>query len=302
MFKKFKKSRLHVDEIVFKEARNDVENIIKRKKKVIFESKLNENIGKPKELWKVLNDIGLPKKGSSGAQNNICIKDKDKVMFDPTSIANIFKTFFSGIAKNLLDRLPTAPNRFNKNSVSTYYSSFNLVNKFYFSHVTVETVQEILQNFDITKSAGIDNISGLFLKDGAKVLSSPITQLCNLSISTSSFPDGCKTAKLLPLYKKGCKTDPQNYRPISLLPLVSKIIEKIVHNQTQSFLNENNILFNFQSGFRKKFSTDTCLGFLNDKISKGFDSGLYTGMILIDLQKAFDTIDHEILLKKMIYI
>ena len=106
----------------------------------------------------------------------------------------------------------------------------------------------------------------------------------------------------MPLYKKGCKTDPQNYRPISLLPLISKIIEKIVHNQTQSFLDENNILYNFQSGFRKKFSTDTCLGFLNDKISKGFDSGLYTGMILIDLQKAFDTIDHEILLEKMVYI
>ena len=66
----------------------------------------------------------------------------------------------------------------------------------------------------------------------------------------------------------------------------------------QLFLDDNNILYNFQSGFRKKFSTDTCLSLLNDKISKGFDVGLYTGMILIDLQKAFDTIDHEILLKK----
>ena len=302
LFKKFKKSRLHVDEIIFKEARNDVENIIKRKKKIFFENKLNENIGKPKELWKTLNDIGLPKKSSSGAQNNIGLKEKGKLIIDPTATSNIFKTFFSDIAKNLLDKLPTAPNRFCKNSVSAYYNNLNLENKFNFSHVTVETVQEILKNFDVTKSPGIDNISGLFLRDGAEVLSSPIAQLCNLSISTSSFPDGCKTAKLLPLYKKGCKTDPQNYRPISLLPLISKIIEKIIHNQTQSFLDENNILFNFQSGFRKRFSTDTCLGFLNDKISKGFDSGLYTGMILIDLQKAFDTINHEILLEKMIYI
>ena len=226
LFKKLKKSRLHVDEIVFKQARNDVENIIKRKKKIFFENKLNENIGKPKQLWKALNHIGLPKKSSSGAQNNICIKDNDKLMFDPSSIAKVFNFFFSDIAKNLLDRLPTAPNRFNKNSVSTYYSSLNLEKKFNFSRVTVETVQDILKNFDVTKSAGIDNISGLFLKDGAEVLSSPIAQLCNLSILTSSFPDACKTAKLLPLYKKGCKTDSQNYRPISLLPLVSKIIEK----------------------------------------------------------------------------
>ena len=246
---------------MFKEARNNVVNIIKKKKKIYFENKLNENIGKPKELWKTLNDIGLPKKTSSGAQNNICLKDKDKLIFDPTTTSKIFKRFFSDIAKNLLDKLPTAPNRFNKNSISAYYKHLNLGNNFNFSHVTVETVQEILKSFDITKSAGIDNISGLFLKDGAEVLSSPIAQLCNLSISTSSFPDGCKTAKLLPLYKKGCKTDPQNYRPISLLPLISKIIEKIVHNQTQSFLDKNNILFNFQSGFRKKFSTDSCLGF-----------------------------------------
>ena len=157
----------------------------------------------------------------------------------------------------------------------------------------------ILKSLDVTKSAGIDNIMAIFLKDGAEFLASPIAQLCNLSISTCIFPDNCKFAKLLPLYKKGSKTNPKNYRPISLLPLISKIIEKVIHDQTQSFLDKNNILYSFQSGFRKKYSTDSCLSFLNDKISKGFDSGLYTGLILIDLQKAFDTIDHGILLEKM---
>ena len=142
----------------------------------------------------------------------------------------------------------------------------------------------------------------IFLKDGAEILASPIAQLCNLSISTSTFPDDCKTAKVTPIYKKGCKTDPKNYRPISLLPLISKVIEKVIHDQTQSFLDENNILYDYQSGFRKKYSTESCLSFLTDKISKGFDSGLYTGMILIDLQKAFDTIDHKLLLEKMSFL
>ena len=82
---------------------------------------------------------------------------------------------------------------------------------------------------------GIDNLAGKFLKEGASVLASPITDLCNLSISLSSFPDDCKIAKLKPLYKKEAKTKPKNYRPISLLPLISKVIEKVIHNQTQNF-------------------------------------------------------------------
>ena len=84
-----------------------------------------------------------------------------------------------------------------------------------------------------------------------------------------------------------------------MLPLISKVIENFIHDQTSAFLNSRNLLYNYQSGFRKNHSTDYCLSFLNDKILKGFDQGLMTGMILIDLQKAFDTIDHDILLQKL---
>ena len=155
---------------------------------------------------------------------------------------------------------------------------------------------------DENKDAGLDNLSGKFLKDGATVLAKPISQICNLSIKYSIFPSDCKIAKLKPLFKKGSKTDPKNYRPISLLPLVSKIIEKVIHDQTQRFLDKNDIIYRYQSGFRKFFSTDSCLSYLNNKIATGFESGLYTGMILIDLQKAFDTVNHDILLKKMEFI
>ena len=92
---------------------------------------------------------------------------------------------------------------------------------------------------------------------------------------------------------------PCNYRPKSLLPLISKVIEKVIHDQTSTFLNSKNLLYTYQSGFQKKHSTDFCLSYLNDKILKGFDKGLMTGMILIDLQKAFDTIDHDVLLQKL---
>ena len=180
-----------------------------------------------------------------------------------------------------------------------YYKRFlNTENqKFTFSPTSEDEVLKLLKDTNPEKAAGIDNLSGRFLKDGAVVLALPISKLCNLSMKRSKFPLDCKIAK--PLHKKGSKTDPKNYRPVSLLPLVSKVIEKVIHNQTEIFLNKNKILYKYQSGFRKSFSTNSCLTLLTDKINKGFESGKYTGLILIDLQKAFDTIDHEILLKKI---
>ena len=132
-------------------------------------------------------------------------------------------------------------------------------------------------------------------------LAEPITKLCNLSILQSTFPNGCKQAKLKPLFKKGSKDDPKNYRPISLLPQLSKIIEKIIHGQVQKYLDEKKILFKYHSGFRAHHSTNTCLSYLSDRNHQGFEKkGMFTGMILVDLQKAIDTIDYEIFLDKMV--
>ena len=105
--------------------------------------------------------------------------------------------------------------------------------------------------------------------------------------------------KLKPFFKKGKKTDPSNYRPISLLPSFLKIIERVTHDETNAFLLDEDVLYNYQSGFRGNHSTNLCLYFLTDKVLKGFDKGLLTGMILIDLKKAFDSINHEVLLQKL---
>ena len=96
-------------------------------------------------------------------------------------------------------------------------------NKLNFQTVQPNTISNLLKSCNVNKAAGIDNVSGRFLKDGADVLGIPITQICNLSIKLSHFPKDCKVAKLKPLYKKGTKTDHQNFRPISLLPIASKI-------------------------------------------------------------------------------
>ena len=106
-----------------------------------------------------------------------------------------------------------------------------------------------MKGLNPSKAAGIGNLSRKFLKDGAYVFVRPISQLCNLSVKLNSFPRSCKIAEVKPLFKKGSKTDPQNYHPISLLPLLSKIIETIVHDQTEDFLSKNKLRHRFQSVF-----------------------------------------------------
>ena len=191
--------------------------------------------------------------------------------------------------------------RFGLPSVHQYYEKTLKLprSNFKFDFVSEDYILKFLKNINEDKAAGIDNLSGKFLKDGAAVLAKPVSQTCNLSIKYSHFPTDFKIAKLKPLFKKGSRTAPKNYCPIPLLPLISKIIEKVIHDKTQKYLYDYNILYRYQSGFRKPYSTDSCLSYLNNKIATGFESGLYTGMILIDLQKAFDTINHDILISKM---
>ena len=211
--------------------------------------------------------------------------------------------FYSNLANDLVKKLPSAPRKFGIDTVKKYYEKYKLDGKnFTFTAVTEDTILKLLQNTNPSKAAGLDNLAGNFLKEGASVLVTPVTRICNLSIKLSTFPDKCKFAKLKPLFKKGSKTEAKNYRPISLLPLISKIIEKVIHDQTINFLDKNKIIYKYQSGFRTNHSTNTCLSYLSNKVVKGFDQGMITGMILIDLQKAFDTIDHGILLQKMEYL
>ena len=166
-----------------------------------------------------------------------------------------------------MKKLPKPPNKFTLNTVFQHYKGIIQSDSFNLDTVSENTILTILKNTNICKAAGLD--SGCFLKDGAEVLAKPITDLCNLSITSGKIPDSRKIAKLKPIYKKGSLTEASNYRPISLLPLISKVIEKVIHDQTRAFLNSRNLLYNYQSDFRKNHSTDYCLSFLNDKILKG---------------------------------
>ena len=120
-----------------------------------------------------------------------------------------------------------------------------------------------------------------------------------MSISDNCVPDAIKIARVKPPYKKNNNLDVGNYRQVSILSVVSNILEKAIYIQFEAYLVKNNIIYDYQSGFRVSFSTDTCLIHLIDHITMKNAKGLYTGMILLDLQKAFDTVDHHILCSKL---
>ena len=197
-----------------------------------------------------------------------------------------------------MKKLPKPPVKFNTDKTMMFYKLKPNLEKFEHVCITEETIKKLLCCLDVSEAPGMDEISPRLLKDGAEVLAKPICDIINFSIKLSTFPDKCKFAKLTPPFKKGSKTDPKSYRPISLLPFISKLIEKVIHKQTQEYLDKNGLIYKFQSSFRKIFSTDSCLVQITDYIIKGMDKGQHTGMILIDLQKAFDNLDHDVLLKK----
>ena len=170
---------------------------------------------------------------------------------------------------------------------------------FKISRVSVQFVHKELMNLNPHKSTGIDNIQSKFLKDGANEIKHILTHIINLSIDTNTVPDELKFAKVKPLFKKNSRLDVGNYRPVSILCIVSKILERAVYVQMEKYLANKNILYENQSGFRKSFSADTCLINLTDHIRTRLSQGNFVGMVLLDLQKAFDTVDHTILCKKL---
>ena len=148
------------------------------------------------------------------------------------------------------------------------------------------------------KAVGLDKLSARLLKDASDVIAPILTGLINKSFADGVFPGIWKSAKVTALFKDGDKSLKDNYRPISILPTISKIIERSAHVQLSSFLEENRLLSQSQFGFRLKRSTSTVLIAFTDEILESMDKGCVTGAVFLDLRKAFDTVDHLLLISK----
>ena len=156
-----------------------------------------------------------------------------------------------------------------------------------------------MENIEIYNTTGIDKLPVRFLNNGAEILSRPINEICNLLMSQGIFPNVCKVTKFKPIFKKDKRVDPSNLQTCLVTVSDFKNLWKGSSQLDKWILLRKQILFNYQFGFRINHWKNLCLSFLTDKIRKGFDEVLLTGMILIDLQNVFDTMNHAILLKKL---
>ena len=162
-------------------------------------------------------------------------------------------------------------------------------------------IDKLIDGLDIKKSSGPNSIPVFILKLLKPFFSFWLSQLINLSFEVGIFPDFLKIAKVTPLHKKECKLNFLNYRPISLLSVFSKIFEKSIYTRIYSYLVKNNLIFEKQFGFRTNYSTNHALLSITERIKELVDSGNYVCGIFIDLEKAFDTVNHDILCEKLKY-
>lgn len=216
---------------------------------------------------------------------------------DPYEICKIFNNFFATIGPCLAEKIPLD---FHVNYTRAlpkpplHKSQMESLDP-----CTEKEIVDIINNLDSNASVGLDGISTKVIKCVKDSVKTQLTKCFNKLLDAGSFPDTLKIAKITPIHKSGTKAEPGNYRPISVLPVLSKVLEKVLHTRLQNYLDSINFFFERQYGFRTKSNTLTATIDLVTKIKHNIDKGNIVLGIFIDLKKAFDTVSHKLLLKKL---
>ena len=275
---RLKKNRLF-DE--YRKKRNVVKYLIRKSKRLFFE-KLIEDKSNASSIWKAIRQ--LTKSFSSGSECDISV--------------NSFNNHFTDISNKLISK-ELKPESFDFTALEQFCLKKNTKTKFSVPLMSVKDVISYIGSLKNKTSCGFDEISPQILKLSTPFIADSLTYLLNLCLSKNYFPDEFKYAKIIPLYKKGDSNDVNNYRPISLLPAISKVLERHMHIHLTHFIDTYSLLHDSQSGFRKHHSCETTLCKITDSWLRDINNRLAVGVIFIDLTKAFDLINHDVLIHKL---
>ena len=264
----------------YKELKNRVNNEIRKSKIKTFNKKINSNITNTKDFWLGAEMLGIHDTKKS---RHSCTLSPDAL--NDTFVSNNNASSNNQFIKNEINKILMMP-------------KMDPVSDFQFKHVTELEVEKIIKSLRLT-SGGHDDINAKMLKLTLPYCVIPVTDIINSSFSTSFFPNQWKKAVVIPIPKILNPNSTNDFRPISLLPTLSKIAEKIAAKQMIEFLTINNLMEPLQSGFKSGYSTATALLKITDDIFSSIDAGEVTFLVLLDYSKAFDTVNHELLLAKL---
>ena len=285
LFVKAKKSKLPEDLNNARKARNSANKMVKQAKEDFIKENLENNNKDAKKFWEQINSL-LPKKFKN---NSINLVDDDDSPILQNKVTDYINSYFINIGEQLAKK-------FDPGNTPVFDDFDSLMDNIVTSQ---EEILQLCKDININKSSAIDYISSRILKDAFVILADKLSTCFNLSFNSGIFPDDWKLAKITPLHKGGQKNQINNFRPISLLPLPGKLMEKIVHKHITSYLDDNNILNNNQNGFRAKHSTQDTVAKFTDDIALNMNNHECTLATFIDFRKAFDTVNHNILLNKI---
>lgn len=272
----------------YKHYKSQLNKLVRIMEKNYYNEELNRNKGNLRKLWVIVKNV-INKKGHSCTQSTF--KCGEGLISDKNNIAKYFNNYFSNVGRELEKKI----NITNDDPVK-YITKNN--NSIYLNPANTDELRKIIINLKET-SEGWDGINAKLIKQTYHLFIEPLCNVINLSLSQGVFPDQLKKARVVPIFKSGDNMLFTNYRPVSVLPIFSKILERVIHNRFISFIDRHNILYKYQFGFRNQHSTNSALIVLIDKIIGAIDKNEVVIGLFLDFQKAFDTVNHEILLRKL---
>ena len=283
----------------YKIYRNKTQDLIRKAKRHHFSASIVSQKD-TRLIWKHLRTFT---KNDNSSSNTL----PDEIKIDNETYSNS-----EDIASKLNEYFASVSDHFGSHSDPVDTPDFSKLNDYvnskvpshiHFSipHITIKQVTDFIRGLSPNKATGLDGLGPRILKLAAVILAPSITSLINKSIDSAYFPTQLKIAKIFPIHKSGSKSDPSNYRPISILPTISKLFEKHINKHLMGFLNKYNLIYENQSGFRPKHSCQTALIKLVDQWMTCINNGDIVGTLFIDFRKAFDLVDHSILLNKLSY-
>lgn len=287
----YKLSRLDLRYVpLFKKFRNTLTSVIRKAKAKFYDDKFNACTNDIKKTWRLINNIFRP----NASPTNIQISEVNvngETIYNPSSIAAEFNKHYCSVAEKLASKIPST------NADPCSYVN-TLPNSFVFFPTNSIEIERIIAGFK-SKGSHLQSIPSFIYKRISRYISSTLSDLINDSLYSGTFPDILKRARVVPIFKSGEKDILSNYRPISTMDFLGKIFERVVHKRVVNFFDRFDVISDAQFGFRHGRSTCDAILRLTDSIYDTFNEGNYLISVLLDFSKAFDTVDHAILLKKL---